>query len=45
VPPVRAGRPRLHRGLAGVLDAMLAPAPADRPGLDEVLARLAAVAG
>ena len=45
VPPVRAGRPRLHRGLAGVLDAMLAPGPADRPGLDEVLARLADVAG
>jgi serine/threonine protein kinase len=45
VPPARADRPRLRRELAGLLDAMLFPVPADRPGLDEVLARLAAVAG
>ncbi len=45
VPPARADRPRLHRELAGLLDAMLAPDPAARPDLDEALARLAAVAG
>lgn len=41
--PVRTHR-RLHRDLASLIDAALAPAAADRPRMDEVLARLTAVA-
>jgi serine/threonine protein kinase len=43
--PVRSLRHRLHPALADVVDACLAPAPTDRPGIVEVHDRLGSVLG
>jgi serine/threonine protein kinase len=44
VPLLRRVRPRLDRSLTALVDACLEPAPGERPGLEEALRRLIALA-